>query len=1034
MSTFGDVYQYGDFSTDHFIGDGTTTIFNLTYNPGLTGAIEVNIGSVSQDPANYTLFGTQLTLTPAPNAGEKIWVRYLGRRTAVPVPQISANDVETALGYIPVNSTIVQTVIGDISGSSRQGDTTLSLSLVTSGVIAGTYNGLSISSKGIVISAITPANRLNVVNFGAVADALKITGIITTTNGSASVVVIGASFVNGDVGKTVSWMSGTNNAHYLASATISSVTNGTTIILNATVGYGMSESCAFIYGTNNDTAFTNAIAALNNFPGSGGEILVPKGNYLKVGTTLLQTNTVIAGDAYGSTVIFQCYGNPCFSNFVFSTANALSEQHLGISNLTFDMSVANSGVGNFNWNSDVTISDNLVLGGANVITAFTFISSNRTMVTRNRFINVGTGIAFEGNNTQIIITNNFWNAATAYGINLGIWSGLLNSSLRPANCTISYVQIANNNMEVGSGAIGIFATPTYANPSYQDINVSGNHIYADNITTGASGIIFRGFGYGIQVDNNTLSNLQGDVITVAAHWFNVNKVLSSPFSTSNTTAGLFTSTKLVEVHDVGHNMIAGAVLYIGNTATPVGGLSLGGNSYTISNIVDTNNYMISTNTAATSTATGGGTPSVNYYTGTLKNSIISNNNIDSPNCNSVTSYNNTGAGSVINVQGGGHTISNNRVFNNSSYTGTWKYLISVDNQYETDGLISSVLNNMGGLGTSNQRYNNLPANNLSQIDYVDDVNNVRVLSSTLKLTDGSLTLNTVNVGITNNAMTVSGFQVLTGITNSDFNGSLQNGGTLSLATQGNYTQGTFSNVVVNNKGIVTNISALSGAYLYAALGYYPWPGFIHYATYQAGSFSFIVPANVYTMLFTVIGAGGGGASCQASNNSGTLIYVSGGGGGSGAMSVGEYATTPGSTLAIVVGGGGTANNSGGQSSVSLGGSAFISANGGVGSTFTSTTVSRGGDGGATTTGGNILILGGGNGSYGQHRTLIGFGNGANGPFGGGGTADTYLNAQQPGGAPGSGFGAGGGGAFDEQLSGTLYTGGSGATGLVMLQY
>ena len=64
----------------------------------------------------------------------------------------------------------------------------------------------------------------------------------------------------------------------------------------------------------------------------------------------------------------------------------------------------------------------------------------------------------------------------------------------------------------------------------------------------------------------------------------------------------------------------------------------------------------------------------------------------------------------------------------------------------------------------------------------------------------------------------------------------------------------------------------------------------------AGTTSFLVPAGVYSLTYTVYGAGGGSGAC---NNNGDAWV--GGGGGAGGKSAGTISVTPGETLTLVVG-------------------------------------------------------------------------------------------------------------------------------------
>ena len=198
------------------------------------------------------------------------------------------------------------------------------------------------------------------------------------------------------------------------------------------------------------------------------------------------------------------------------------------------------------------------------------------------------------------------------------------------------------------------------------------------------------------------------------------------------------------------------------------------------------------------------------------------------------------------------------------------------------------------------------------------------------------------------------------------------------------------------------------------------PNYGQTATYSGPATTvWIAPPYVTGVHAIVVGGGGGGADCNASGGS----YTSGGGGGAGGYAEGYYAVTPGTSYSVVVGGGGAAQGVGGTSA--FGG--FLLATGGVGAAFQTVTVSAGGTGGSGASG-NILNLIGGYGSDGQAGSLIFAGNGAPGPWGGGGRAGNL------GGITGVAPGAGGGGAYDSAQTAVARLGGLGAPGFIMLRY
>lgn len=192
-----------------------------------------------------------------------------------------------------------------------------------------------------------------------------------------------------------------------------------------------------------------------------------------------------------------------------------------------------------------------------------------------------------------------------------------------------------------------------------------------------------------------------------------------------------------------------------------------------------------------------------------------------------------------------------------------------------------------------------------------------------------------------------------------------------------------------------------------------------------GTYSFVVPAGVTRIRYTVTGAGGSGSGCQASSSSESY---SGGGGGAGGTAIGWLDVVPGTTLSVVVGKGGTAvsgavsGNDGGDSS--LGG--IIFGRGGKKSNKASIVNSAGGDGGVAS-GGDINIQGG-TGQDGQAASNMLTGSGGASFWGGGGRSGAT------GGVKGKAAGSGGGGAYDIDFSGIAYASGDGADGIVHIEW
>lgn len=165
--------------------------------------------------------------------------------------------------------------------------------------------------------------------------------------------------------------------------------------------------------------------------------------------------------------------------------------------------------------------------------------------------------------------------------------------------------------------------------------------------------------------------------------------------------------------------------------------------------------------------------------------------------------------------------------------------------------------------------------------------------------------------------------------------------------------------------------------------------------------TFTVPAYVYKLKITLIGAGGGGG--MGSSSTGTL----GGFGGSGAGLIKIISVTPSQVYTVNIGNGGSGATSvgtggtGGTSSIVLSGSTLMSCTGGLGGQSDSTPGA-----GGSASGGDLNFIG----SYGGGAPFIGV------------TTRTLTSAP-------ANSGAGGGGGYSG-----IGNGGNGGSGLCIIEY
>lgn len=200
-----------------------------------------------------------------------------------------------------------------------------------------------------------------------------------------------------------------------------------------------------------------------------------------------------------------------------------------------------------------------------------------------------------------------------------------------------------------------------------------------------------------------------------------------------------------------------------------------------------------------------------------------------------------------------------------------------------------------------------------------------------------------------------------------------------------------------------------------------------------------VPNGVTSVLAICIGAGGGG-SASGNGSGGGVAGNSGGGGGGGGFGLKVITgLTPGGIITVTVGAGGAAgqvgvNGGNGQAGGASSFGSHITSAGGAGALWGENTLAAGGAGGTCATGGALVVQGTDGGCTGPNVAL-----GSNatmsdthriynrGGIAAGGFSTMALGLST--GAPGRGFGTGGGGA----TGGSGVAGGAGAGGLIYLR-
>jgi hypothetical protein len=167
MPYIGNDIQFGELTSQTFTGDGSTVAFTMGYSVANTTSILVTSGNVVQEPTvAYTVSGTTLTFTSAPENADTIHVRYLGRTLDVSQTAI-VQDTDQDTKIQVEESADEDTIRFDIAGAedftmTANDFTALSGSTISTNTIAETTAASGVTIDGALIkdSVITASINL----------------------------------------------------------------------------------------------------------------------------------------------------------------------------------------------------------------------------------------------------------------------------------------------------------------------------------------------------------------------------------------------------------------------------------------------------------------------------------------------------------------------------------------------------------------------------------------------------------------------------------------------------------------------------------------------------------------------------------------------------------------------------------------------------------------------------------------------------------------------------------------------------------
>ena len=165
------------FTEDIFTANGTGSTYTLTETPASANTVLVHIEGVLQSaPTNYTVSGTTLTFTSAPDASSKIVVKHLGFRTTTSVASVDLSTVAGTLAATSGGTGLTTYTTGDIVYASATN---------TLNNLAGVATGNTIISGGVGTAP----------SYGKVGLTTHVSGTLPIANGGTNL----TTYTTGDI-------------------------------------------------------------------------------------------------------------------------------------------------------------------------------------------------------------------------------------------------------------------------------------------------------------------------------------------------------------------------------------------------------------------------------------------------------------------------------------------------------------------------------------------------------------------------------------------------------------------------------------------------------------------------------------------------------------------------------------------------------------------------------------------------------------------------------------------------------------------
>ena len=530
-------------------------------------------------------------------------------------------------------------------------------------------------------------SSLNILKYGAVADAQTAFADCTLAVGTKSLVVSSAIFSSSDVGKIIgiARVAAPGYTAYVNYVTISSYVSSTNVILSAncsvsgtSVGPMSSTPCGVVWGTDYYAAQVAACAVLT--AAGGGSLYWPSGKYVSGRTIYLPNNVTMYGDGW-STVLYNAgmTGSLGFATGpVVTNAGCLTNNPFQSNPIIYTSDATQT-------DFDITIRDiqldqiGSIAGGANK--AIRFSLAKRIKVLRTKIIFpcvTGTAMAFIGvqdveevsnTSTGSTIAHDHWKGCSkvkiasnnmvmatpsTQAINLNGVGTSVNDVEITEDCWITDNHIVLNGSPSSAGLVAIFLDGLGAGSITRRVTVDGNTIIGNSGQWNA-GIIGRGVGGHFIITNNILKNLGADEvgsplapILIGQHNATSGASLTNPMAS---VAGSNLITFTYASHGIVDRMVTNGI-WLHVPSMVFDGITFSTlNYYVITSVIDANTFVLKAPSNAVAGLTGG---TGSYYIGwgASNNCCINNNLIIAPI---------RGAEPIIEAGGIGHLVYNNNI-------------------------------------------------------------------------------------------------------------------------------------------------------------------------------------------------------------------------------------------------------------------------------------------------------------------------------------------------------------------------------------